>query len=480
MDDRTLTLRAGVFAGLALTLLLASTAAAKAFDWRRYAGTTIHGIVFSSPGTTAYMPPQLKEFEKETGITVRLEQIVDTQMRKKQDIVLAGHDPSLDFFTLQMDNRGIALTSAGLLQNLEPFLKDPSLTPADYDYPGDWAGGCLNTATVMAGQPVNNIVYSAQAQVLHIRKDLFAKYHVKIPATMDELEAAAKALTIKDKNGNVETYGFLSRGWGRLTTASFATYLWNFGGSWIKQADGKRVPNINSPEAIKALEFYGRMIRDYAPAAALNNRPNANGNMFAAGKVAMLSELSFFIYQFEDPKQSRVAGKVATILVPRGPAGSYPNLPTTSFAISPFSRHKEAAWLYIAWMTSKAHMLVGQKNGAPMCRKSVWTDPSYKPPTPSWGETSRIALDYGIAIAKPQTVAISEMRDAIGEVVNVAIRDGSHDAIKAAADKAAATMADLMAKTEKGIKFQGVFRAGAKKLSAEEQMLPIRAITPSE
>ena len=480
MANRALKPRSYLLAGLALAVPLAMTAPARAFDWQQYAGTTIHGIVFNNPGIKAYISPQLSEFEKETGIKVRLEMMVDTQMRKKQDIILAGHDASLDFFTLQMDNRGVALTSAGLLENLQPFLDNPKLTPTDYDYPGDWAGGCLNTASVIDGQPVNNIVYSAQAQVLHIRKDLFAKYNVKVPTTLAELEDAAKKLTIKDKNGNVETYGFLTRGWGRLATATFATYLWNYGGSWIKTVDGQRVPNINSPEALQALEYYGRMIRDYAPAAALNNRPNANANMFAAGKVAMVSALNYYIYQFEDPKQSRVAGKVATILVPSGPGGSHPNLPTTSFAISPYSKNKEAAWLFIAWMTSKQHMLAGQKNGAPMCRNSVWTDPSYTPPTPSWGKTSELALQYGIAIAKPQAVAISEMRDDIGAVINVAIRDGSHDAIKAEADKQAKAMAALMADTEKGLSFSGVSREGAKELSPEQQMEPINAIAKAD
>jgi multiple sugar transport system substrate-binding protein len=465
---------------LALSTLLASTASAQDFDWRKYEGTTIHGITFSNPGINAYIKPLMDQFEEETGITVRLEQMVDTQMRKKQDIILAGKDPSMDFFTLQMDNRGVALTAAGLLENIEPYLNDPKLTPADYDYPGDWAGGCLNTAKVFEDQPVNNIVYSAQAQLLHIRTDLFKEHNVKIPETMEELEDAAKKLTIKDDDGNIQIHGFLSRGWGRLTTASFATYLWNFGGSWIKREDGKRVANINSPEAINALEFYGRMIRDYAPESALNNRPNANANLFAAGKVAMLSGLNYYIYQFEDPNQSRVAGKVDTILVPRGPTGSYPNLPTTSFAISPFSEKKEAAWTFIAWMTQREQMLSGQKNGAPMCRKSVWTDPSYAPPAPGWGESGRLALDYGIAIAKPQAVAISEMRDAIGEVVNVAIRDGSREAIQAKADEQAEVMNALMAKTEEGLDFRGVFREGAESMPPEDQKLPIEAIEKAQ
>jgi multiple sugar transport system substrate-binding protein len=126
---------------LAFSALAASTAAAQDFDWRKHEGTTIHGVVLNNPGINAFIKPLMGQFEEETGITVRLEQMVDTQMRKKQDIVLAGKDSSMDFFTLQMDNRGVALTAAGLLENLEPYLNDPELTPADYNYPDDWAGG---------------------------------------------------------------------------------------------------------------------------------------------------------------------------------------------------------------------------------------------------------------------------------------------------------------------------------------------------
>jgi multiple sugar transport system substrate-binding protein len=465
---------------LGLAAFTAASAAAEDVDWRAYEGTTIHGIVFTAPYTDAYIKPQVDKFEKLTGITVQIEAMVDTQMRKKQDIILAGQDSSMDFYTLQMDNRGGALTAAGYMEDLEPYLNNPKLTPSDYGYPDDWAGGCLNTTKVFKKQPVNNIVFSAQAQLLHIRKDLFEKYGVKIPETMAELEDAAKKLTIKDASGNVETYGFLSRGWGRLTTATFASYLYNFGGSWFKNVDGKRVSNIASPEAIDAFEYYGRMIRDYAPDSALNNRPEANASLFAAGKTAMLSALNYYIFQFEDPNRSRIKGKVATILVPRGPGGSFPNIPTTSFAISPFSKHKEASWLFIAWLTSRDQMLYGQKNGQPMCRTSVWTDPSYTPPAPSWGEASRLALEYGIAIAKPQAIAISEIRDAVGAVMNVAIRDGSREAIKAEAEKQAAVIDGLVAKTEKGVDFQGPFRGNARSVPPDVQRQPIDKVSMSQ
>ena len=464
-------------AGIA-ALAVTSIQSAKAdVNWRQFEGTTLNMIGFSVAYVDTWFKPMAKLFEKETGIKLRLETLQAGQMRKKQDIMLAGEDDTLDLIMLQMDNRGGKLTVAGHLEPVEQYLKDPTLTPADYNYPGDWLGGCINTASVIKGAPLNNIVWSAQAQLLHIRKDLFAKHNVKVPTTMEELEDAAKKLTMDtDGDGKTDIYGFMSRGYGRLTTASFASYLFNFGGSWVKDGpDGLRRSNLNSKESVDAFEFYGRMIRDYAPKSVLNNKPPQNAALYSAGKAAMLSGLNFWHGLADNPKKSRIAGNTTTILVPAGKAGSFPNLPTTSMAISKYSKKKKAAWLYMAWMTQKRIMLKGQNAAVPMCRRSVWNDPSYKAPTPAWGKSAEMAAEYGIAIAKPQAIAIGQMRDAAGTVMNVAIRDGSRAAIQAEADKQAKFMDGLIAKTEKGINFAGVLPKFAKKMTAEAQSAPIKA-----
>lgn len=457
--------------------LLAAAPARAEVDWRQFEGTTLNAAYFTANYIDAWFRPMAERFESETGIEVRMQVLQAGQIRKKQDIMLAGKDPQLDVVMLQMDNRGGKLTAAGHLEDLQPYLDDPSLTPADYDYPGDWLGGCLNTAQVITGQPLNNIVWSAQAQLLHIRKDLFEKHGVKVPTTMAELEDAARKLNIdEDGDGEPEVYGFLSRGHGRLTTASFATYLFNHGGSWFTRLpDGTKVSNLDSPESIDAFEFYGRLIRDYAPKSALSNKPPQNAALYAAGKAAMLSALNYWHGLADNPRKSRIAGKSTTILVPAGPGGSYPNVPTTSLAISKYSEKKKAAWLYIAWMTRKGVMLEGQKAAVPMCRRSSWEDPSYTAPTPAWGESAKIAADYGIAIAKPQAIAIGQMRDAAGEIINVAIRDGRREAIEAEAKKQAAFMTRLVAETEGGMNFAGVIPEFAKKLDADTQAAPIRA-----
>ena len=464
--------------GMIFMITLAFTLPGNAeVDWKRFKGESINAIFFTAAYIDAWFRPMAKRFKKETGVTIKMEVLQAGQMRKKQDIMLAGKDDTLDVFMLQMDNRGGKLTAADYMENLDPYLADPNQTPANHGIPEDWLGGCMNTAKVIEGQPTNNIVWSAQAQLLHIRKDLFEKYNVKVPTTMEELEAAAKKLTIDENgDGKPEMYGYLSRGRDRLITASFATYLWNFGGSWFtRDANGNKISNVNSKESVDAFDFYGRLIREYSPSSALNNRPPANAALFAAGKTAMLQELNFWMALSEDARRSRVVGKTTTILVPRGPGGSWPNLPTTSLAISPFSKKKEIAYMYIMWMTQKHIMQLGQNAAVPMCRRSVWEDASYKPPTPGWGKSAQVAAEYGIAIAKPQAIAIGQMRDAAGEIMNVAVRVGTRAAIQAEADKQAKVMNALIEKTEKDIAFRGALPKDAKRMPVSEQLIPIKA-----
>ena len=189
----------------------------------------------------------------------------------------------------------------------------------------------------------------------------------------------------------------------------------------------------------------------------------------------MLSGLNYWIALSEDPKRSRVAGKTTTILVPRGPAGSFPNLPTNSLAISKHSKKKEIAYMYIMWMTQKRIMQFGQNAGVPLARRSVWTDPSYTPPTPAWGVSAKLAAEYGIAIAKPQAVSIGQMRDAGAAVALKAMRGGTRAEVQAEADKQAKVMTDLVKKTETGIPFLGATPSVYKKMPESEQMSPIIA-----
>ena len=140
-----------------LVYSLPSNVSAKV-DWKRFKGESINAIFFSTAYIDAWFRPMAKRFKKETGVTIKMQVLTAGQMRKKQDIMLAGKDDTLDLIMLQMDTRGGKLTVAGHLENLDPYLADPNQTPANFSYPEDWLGGCLSTAKVIDGQKLNNIV----------------------------------------------------------------------------------------------------------------------------------------------------------------------------------------------------------------------------------------------------------------------------------------------------------------------------------
>ena len=82
--------------------------------------------------------------------------------------------------------------------------------------------------------------------------------------------------------------------------------------TWLK--DGK--PAISSPEAVKAFDFYGSLLRNYGPPGAVNYHWYECISLFVQGKAAMYTDVSNRIFFFEDPAKSQVVGKVGYALFP--------------------------------------------------------------------------------------------------------------------------------------------------------------------
>ncbi len=205
------------------------------------------------------------------------------------------------------------------------------------------------------------------------RKDLFAKYGIKVPTNWAELEAAAKTLKANLPKGQ---FAWMAR-MNKENTGPFATFLYTNGGSWL---DANGNPSFNRPEAIEALEFYRKMARNYGPpgASALGWKEVAGAT--AQGKAAMTVEISIFAnLMLENSKRSRVAGKMGYALVPPGETGQYETmLPLNTYHISAFSQNKEAAWYLLHFLTMKKQLLVFKMFGLPSTRLSVNQHPKVK------------------------------------------------------------------------------------------------------
>jgi multiple sugar transport system substrate-binding protein len=282
---------------------------------------------------------------------------------------------------------------------------------------------------------------------LMYRKDVFQKYNVKVPTTLDELEAAAKALNGKAMTDDGQPgFGIVNRGKRAAATSMFAGMLHAMGGTWLTP---NREPAINSEEAIKALDMWGRLLRLYGPPGSENNHWYEASSIFSQGKAAMYTDANSLWPVIEDPQKSKVVGKVGYALFPRGPKGhSGSTVAVWGLGMPKTSKNQKAAWLFMQWATNHDQVFkVQSEKGVLGCRDSVWKDPKGKAKVPAdLAESLAQGSKVGTPLWNPPVVAVAEVRDAVGAAIVTSIQGGD---VRAAANKAAADMKRIMAETEK-------------------------------
>ena len=183
---------------------------------------------------------------------------------------------------------------------------------------------------------------NVEGVVLYYRTDLFDKYGVTPPKTLDELTTAAE--TIKQKSGGSVTPIAL-RGQSAALPFTFGPFLHSQGVSWTKP-DG--TPNFDDPKAIEAIDRYATLAREYGPPGVVNNTFTQSSALFAAGNAAMELESSNEVSSIIDPKTSKIADKIGVLDFPAGSAGSKTTVLSWGLSVSSFSKNKDAAWKFVS------------------------------------------------------------------------------------------------------------------------------------
>lgn len=184
-------------------------------------------------------------------------------------------------------------------------------------------------------------------------KTLLDEAGITPPQTMDELAAAAKALTKVDESGKITQLGLGSANDSTtLTTLGFA-----FGGSW----DGDGEPTPADPGNLEALSWYQKNIIEPVGADKMAAFVSGQGEYLSAqdpffsGKVAMIIDGEW---------RSASAAKVAPELdwgVTAIPAVSpelanSTQITSSTLFIPANSKHKEEAGKFLAYLVSKEPM----------------------------------------------------------------------------------------------------------------------------
>ena len=371
-----------------MIILVIVAVAFGAFDWKRFQGQTITVLFVKHPFTEAILP-YISEFTKKTGISVSFLVLPETEYWDKLNIDLSSGQGSYDVF---MTGPSIAWQHAyaGWIEPLDSYVNDPELTSPNYDfedfYPAFIAanrwnlkmGGGLGEGKLWA------IPVMVETSILAYRKDIFDKYEIKVPETYEEwAKVAAELMKVADKEG---VYPVIQRG-ARDITSIQAGYYTAFSTYGAKDFDENMNCTINSPEGVKITEIWVNTIKKYGPPDWTNVTWFDLMERFASGKYGMVIDCDFFAGVYENPKKSKVTGKVAYALPPKGPDGAIrSNIWTWSLSMNSRSKHKGAAWYFIQWVTSKEILLKSALYGnLDPVRKSVWEHPDVVKMTEAWG-----------------------------------------------------------------------------------------------
>ena len=448
MRNRTRPSRLGRHGWLAVVLLALLTACAGSqsgpsassvkFNWRQFQGAKLRVLLTNSPWQGAivgYVP----QFEELTGIQVDIEVYSQDDLWKTLDTDLK-QPGRVDVFAVIPNLDGIHYLSAGQIQPVNAYLKDPALTAPDYQWEDFFPKfrAAMEIRGAILGPPV-----MAEYLSLLYRKDVFKQYQVPVPRTLDELEAAARLLHMKPMGTQgAPGVGIVSRGQGPVTTGLYASLLHSMGGTWF--TNGGR-PTMNGPQSLAALEWISRLLGRYAPPdVAKFNWPEAVA-VFLDGRAAMYIEGSS-IYPLIETSNSRIADRVGFAPFPSGPGGAGGTVAVRGLAIAKQSANPGAAWLFMQWMSGPEIVRKALMHGVLVARESTWKDRTARSEVPpDLAEGLQQAGRTGVIEWLPPMVAVTSAREVIGQVITSAILGQD---VRAAADAAERRLTEILAATE--------------------------------
>ncbi|RYF31555.1 MAG: sugar ABC transporter substrate-binding protein [Comamonadaceae bacterium] len=415
-------------------------------NWRQVEGETISVAVipasyFDNLGSL------LPQFEALTGIKVRLEKVPPGQIRQKATLDLssrtgtyATHAADPMYYPLYVANKWV--------DPLDKYLNDATLTdPAWFKY--DDILKAWRDADSIDGKPYG-IPYDGEVTVQVYRKDLYDAKGLKPATTLDELVSNAKALNDPDNR----MYGLALRG---FAGAGQNMYIYpslfrGFGGKWFA---GKNL-TVNSPEAVRALDWYVNTLTQYAPPAVRNwNWPDI-ADAFSQGTLGCYIDAHSSAAVLMNPEKSKVVGKVGFARWPKGPNGKCAtSIWNWGFPINAAlsDKAKKATWLFISWATSAetqartSWKFAGPAKRSGINRTSLWkspefaeamkgaghnfvqaalesleqdTDVEWRPRVPQWpaiGETMATGIQSALVGQKKSKDALDEAQARISQIM---------------------------------------------------------------
>jgi multiple sugar transport system substrate-binding protein len=395
----------GIAAAISFAMLSAARAADKPYD-----GVTLT-LASQNDQFATILADLAPKFKDETGVTVKVDILSYPELLSKITADFVGHTKGYDLATMDIVWAG-QFAEAGYTVELSDWIKrDATEIKPDDIYPI-----LMSALGNYKGKQIA-FPFAGYANVLAYRTDLYQAAGLKPPETMEEMVANAYKLTAPPDH-----YGFVANGQkGPAVAQDWMQYNSEMGGS-ILGSDGK--PALNSEANIKCLTVYKALFDKTAPPGAADYDWGGREESFRQGLAAQMQTWSVGAPGYFNPDMSKVVGKVAITVAPPGKG-----LPKKygvggwgmSINADVDEKHKEAAWLFIKWLTSPAvHKDFNLRGAGSYLRVSETHDPELLAKYPFLPVIDEV-FKNGDGEYRPRIPQYPEIQDLLGGAVNAVL-----------------------------------------------------------
>ena len=266
-----------------------------------------------------------------------------------------------DVFMVPTDDFNLLADTSGL-ENLNSLIGN-SYTDVKAFYPSALAAGEVNNR-------VYALPFESNPMMMCVNMDLLKKEGITLPSQnwtfQDFYKICRKVTKDTDGNGELDQFGVTGYTWQEALEEN---------GAALFNDDGTEC-YLNSEKVRKALSSYARLV-------ALNGHIKVSQSDFDTGKVAFMpmSLAQYRTYRSYPYRVSRYS-KFRWRSVPMPGSSRYKiHMPTTLFAISSHSSHKQAAWLLLNDLTLDVHnqqALFKESSGSSVLKKVMTSKTTQK------------------------------------------------------------------------------------------------------
>ncbi|HYG06325.1 MAG TPA: extracellular solute-binding protein [Stenotrophomonas sp.] len=411
--------------------------------YARYKGQT---LVISVPAHPHYdaMRSLLPAFTRETGIKVEVDKLQILRMKDKQLLEMSKRQGDYDLVSYVVMWKS-EYVKKGAIRELAPFLANPGLADPAFDL-RDIVPVYLENIGMVGGPKgylagpgarLYGLPYGAETSLLAYRRDIFAKHGLSPPQDYAQLQSLLQTLKAKAGIGALTSRGQA----GHQCVHAWLLHLNPMGGSIF---DAQWKPRFNDAIGVRALSFL-KQVADTGPAGVPGYGQGEMITAFLQGQAAMYLDSSLIFGAVRNPSGSKIAGKVAYALHPKGVRRSSQS-GGLGLAIPRNARNADAAFLLIQWLTSKQQdIAVAMAGGVPSRLSTLahpdlvrqypeyatlreqlqYSNPDWRPIIPEWDEINVQAL--GIAVSEALTGKKSPQQaldDVVPKVSDIMRRGG--------------------------------------------------------